>query len=50
MFPQELLGLLLMREVEFSIDVVPGTTPISKPAYRMASVEMEELKKKVKEL
>ena len=49
-FPEELPGLSRMREVEFGIDVVPGTAPISKPTYRMAPVEMEELKKQIEEL
>ncbi|XP_075515795.1 uncharacterized protein LOC142550606 [Primulina tabacum] len=31
-------------EVEFVVDVVPGTAPISKLPYRMASTEMKELK------
>ena len=43
-FPKELLGLPPMREVEFGIEVMPGTTPISKQAYRMAPVETSELK------
>ena len=49
-FPEELPGLPPIREVEFGIDVVPGTAPISKPPYRMAPVEMEELKKQIEEL
>ena len=49
-FPEDLPGLPPHRDVEFSIDVVPGTAPISKPAYRMAPVEMAELKKQVMEL
>ena len=36
--------------MEFGIDVMLGTEPISKPAYRMAVVEMEELKNQVDEL
>ncbi|XP_073298474.1 uncharacterized protein [Primulina huaijiensis] len=32
------------REVEFVIDVIPGTAPISKAPYRMAPTEMMELK------
>ena len=34
----------LDREVEFSIDLVPGTAPISKAPYRMAPAELKELK------
>ena len=49
-FLKELPGLPLMREVEFGIEVMPGTAPISKQAYRMAPVEMSKLKKQVEEL
>jgi len=47
---QEVPGLPLDREIEFSIDLVPGTTPISKAPYRMASVELVELKKQLQDL
>ncbi|XP_027151991.1 uncharacterized protein LOC113752048 [Coffea eugenioides] len=43
-FPEELKTLLPEREVEFKIDLVPGTAPISKTPYRMAPVELKELK------
>ena len=49
-FPEELPGLPPVREVEFGIEVMPGTASISKQAYRMAPVEMGELKKQVVEL
>ncbi|XP_019056849.1 PREDICTED: uncharacterized protein LOC104803430 [Tarenaya hassleriana] len=42
-FPDELPGLPPEREVDFSIEVVPGTEPISKTPYRMAPTEMAEL-------
>ena len=32
------------REVEFTIDVIPGTTPISKAPYKMALTELEVFK------
>ena len=38
------------REVEFSIDVVPGTSGISKAPYRMAPKELEVLKEQLQEL
>ena len=38
------------REIDFGIDLVPGTLPISKTPYRMAPTEMLELKKQVQEL
>ena len=40
-FFEELSGLPLDREAEFSIDLLPGTVPISKTLYRMVPVEME---------
>ena len=46
-FPEDLSGLPLDREIEFSIDLLPGTTPISKAPYRMAPVELEELKRQL---
>ena len=42
-FPDELPGLLPDREIEFTIDLAPGTEPVSKAPYRMAPVEMKEL-------
>ena len=50
MFPEELPGLLPDREVDFSIDLLPGTRPISKAPYRMAPAEMKELKEQLEEL
>nr|KYP35801.1 Retrovirus-related Pol polyprotein from transposon 17.6 [Cajanus cajan] len=38
------------REVEFSIDLVPGTGPISIAPYKMSPVELVELKKQIEEL
>ena len=43
-FPNDLPGLPLDRETEFSIDLLLGTTPISKAPYRMAPIELKELK------
>ncbi len=39
-FPEELPGIPPERDVEFNIDLVPGTTPISKASYRMAPAEL----------
>src|SRR3954465_7385289 len=39
-----------VREVDFTIDLLPGTTPIFTPPYRMALAELEELDKQIKEL
>ena len=43
-FPEELQGLPPHREIEFAIDVVRGATPESITLYRMAPVELKELK------
>ena len=43
-FPEEFPGLPPQREIEFAIDVVPGATPSSITPYRMAPVELKELK------
>jgi hypothetical protein len=49
-FPDELPGMPLDREVEFVIDLLPGTAPISKRPYRMSVEELKELKKQLTEL
>ena len=49
-FPAELPGLPPDREIEFGIEIVPGTSPIYKAPYRMAPVELKELKLQLKEL
>jgi hypothetical protein len=49
-FPEELPGMPLDRDVEFVIDLLPGTGPIAKRPYRMSVDELEELKKQLKEL
>ena len=43
-FPDELLGLPLEREVDLAIEVLPGTTHISRAPYHMAPTELKELK------
>ena len=43
-FPDELLGLPPHRDVNFVIELHPGTSPISMTPHRMASVELHELK------
>ncbi|XP_049374045.1 uncharacterized protein LOC125839117 [Solanum verrucosum] len=49
-FPEDLPGLPPEPEIEFGIDVIPDTQPISIPPYRMASAELRELKKQLKDL
>src|SRR3954451_12555087 len=43
-FPEELPGMPPDRCVEFIVDLIPGTTPISRRPYRMAPHELAELK------
>ena len=49
-FPNDIAGLPPEREVESTIDLIPGTEPISIPPYRMAPVELRELKAQLEEL
>ena len=49
-FPEDHPGLPLEREVEFTIDLAPGTALISKAPYRMAPMELKELKIQIQEL
>jgi hypothetical protein len=49
-FPDELPGLPLDRDVEFAIELIPGTPPISRRPYRMPLNELAELKKQLKDL
>ncbi len=43
-FPEELPSLPPEREVEFAIEIMPGTAPISIAPYRMAPTKLKELK------
>jgi hypothetical protein len=49
-FPEEFPWMPPDREVEFVIDLLPGTAPISKRSYRMSIEELKELKKQLIEL
>ncbi|WVZ84421.1 hypothetical protein U9M48_031458 [Paspalum notatum var. saurae] len=49
-FPDELPGMPPDREIEFVIELLPGTAPIAKRPYRMAPIEQEEVKKNIDEL
>ena len=49
-FSDDIAGLPLGREVEFTIDLIPRTEPISIPPYRMAPAELRELKAQLEEL
>ena len=48
-FPEELPGIVPDREIEFTIELVPGASPISIAPYRMAPAELLELKIQLKE-
>jgi hypothetical protein len=49
-FLDELPGLPPDRDVEFGIELIPGTALISRRPYRMPSDELAELKKQLEEL
>ena len=49
-FPDELPGLPLQRDVDFCIELHPGTLPISMTPDRIAPVELQELKVQIQEL
>nr|KYP49956.1 Transposon Ty3-G Gag-Pol polyprotein [Cajanus cajan] len=49
-FPDEVPGLPPIREMEFSIDLVPGAGPVSVSPYRMAPAGLVELKGQLEDL
>ena len=49
-FLNDLPGILLEWEMDFSIDLLPDTNPISIPPYWMAPAELKELKSQLKDL
>jgi hypothetical protein len=49
-FPEELSGMPPDRDIEFLIELLPGTPPISKRPYRMSINELVELKKQIAKL
>jgi hypothetical protein len=49
-FPEDLPGMPPDRDVEFIIELQPGTTPISRRPYKMAPKELAELKVQLNEL
>ncbi|GJX97279.1 putative reverse transcriptase domain-containing protein [Tanacetum coccineum] len=48
-FPEDLPGLPLTRQVEFLIDLVPRAAPVARAPYRLAPSEMKELSEQLKE-
>ncbi|XP_070053397.1 uncharacterized protein [Nicotiana tomentosiformis] len=49
-FSADLPGMPPDRDIDFGIDLLLGTQPISIPPYRMAPVELKDLKEKLQEL
>ncbi|GJZ76207.1 putative reverse transcriptase domain-containing protein [Tanacetum coccineum] len=49
-FPEDLPGLPLTRQVEFQIDLIPGAAPVARAPYRLTPSEMKELLEQLKEL
>lgn len=47
---QEILGLPPKRDIDFFIDLVPGTFPVSKAPYRMGTPELKDLHMQLEEL
>nr|GEX52844.1 putative reverse transcriptase domain-containing protein [Tanacetum cinerariifolium] len=48
--PEELNGLPPVRQVEFQINLIPGTAPVAREPYRLAPLEMQELSNQLQEL
>ncbi|WMV58018.1 hypothetical protein MTR67_051403 [Solanum verrucosum] len=49
-FPNDLPGMPLDRDIYFDIDLEPGTRPISIRPYRMTPAELRELKSQIQKL
>nr|GEV02629.1 reverse transcriptase domain-containing protein [Tanacetum cinerariifolium] len=49
-FPKDLLGLPLIHQVEFQIDLIPGATHVARTPYRLTPSEMQELSNQLQEL
>nr|GFC08080.1 putative reverse transcriptase domain-containing protein [Tanacetum cinerariifolium] len=49
-FLEDLPGLPPVRQVEFQIDLIPGTSPVTRAPYRLAPSEMQELSNQLQEL
>ncbi|GJY68715.1 putative reverse transcriptase domain-containing protein [Tanacetum coccineum] len=49
-FPEDLPRLPPMRQLEFQIDLVPGTAPVARALYRLALLELQELSTQLQEL
>jgi hypothetical protein len=49
-FLKELPGMPPDHDIEFVIELIPGTTPIYKRTYRMSDKHLAELKEQIQEL
>ncbi|KAI3689035.1 hypothetical protein L2E82_46983 [Cichorium intybus] len=49
-FPDELPGLPPDRQVEFTIELIPGAAPVARAPYHLAPSDMVELRKQLEEL
>jgi hypothetical protein len=49
-FPDDLSGMPHERDIEFKIELQPGTAPIAKSPYKMTREELAELKIQLKDL
>ena len=49
-FPADITSLPPEREIEFSIDLIPGAEPVSVAPYRMSPLELKELKSQLEDL
>ena len=50
MFPKDLPGVPPEREINFGIDLLKDTQPISIPSYKMAPAKLKEFKEQLKDL
>ncbi|XP_071686869.1 uncharacterized protein [Rutidosis leptorrhynchoides] len=49
-FPDQLSGLSPVREVEYKIELLPGSTPVAKAPYRLAPSEIHDMMSQIQEL
>ena len=49
-FLEDLSGLPPSRELEFGIELLPGSAPVSIPLYKMAPAKLKELKTQLQDL
>nr|GEW96658.1 putative reverse transcriptase domain-containing protein [Tanacetum cinerariifolium] len=49
-FPEDLPGLPITKQVVYEIDLIPGAAPVARAPYRLLPAEMKELSEQLKEL